>query len=128
MDWAAEHRTEQHKQHRRTYGTNTETTIPYAQVAGCMLQDFCPLFRCVAAEQGQLGRRQHLGGCDHSLDRPSIKDMARGFEDGFTELPALIRQANHRALPARNIGHWTLRDGRTDKIMAAGKGGFCTSY
>lgn len=109
----------QNKQNRRTYGTNTETTIctsGWLHAAGF----FCPLSRCVVAGAGRTGQRQHLGGGDHSLKCP----VSRTWPAGSTLIhraASRVRQANLRALPAK---HGTLRHGRTGKPHGNWEGRF----
>lgn len=112
MDTTSEHRTEQHKRDRRTYGTNTETAI----CASGWLHAGRIFVLCLAASlptKDNSGTGITFGGCDHGLKCPVSRCQHYTTDEPRSSLPAK---------------HWTLRDGHTDKIMATGKGGFCRSY
>ncbi|KAH8775377.1 hypothetical protein F5883DRAFT_545859 [Diaporthe sp. PMI_573] len=74
------------------------------------------LVLCLAASLPTKDKPGSGSTWDEKKDDHSISVSGRRFTH---------ERRTHRALPARQR---TLRDGRTDKIMAAGKGGFCRSY
>lgn len=130
-----DHEWQQNGQYRRnrTEG-HTEQTLgqSYAQVlvASCRL-----LVLCLATSLPT----KNNSGSGSTWDEKEKKND-RGYKCTRSCLPgtwlpgSVVHQAGrrfthdgrtHRALPAKQR---TLQDGRTDKIMAAGKGGFCGSY